>query len=236
MSPHQILTLLGLSPWAWGTPHEGEADGTRWIFGATRCVWTTALHLDPHKKPCAMLCPVGETVDKYQLAQPLHTLIISVWDNTVLLAWVMARLVVGWGAPWPASTSLRGSSPRLKPYLEGLCLSPWAWGAHSREMPTKPEEFLEPSGAFGLWPCTRTYLKILCATLVWLVGRSTNTSSISRCFVQTLFSGLFGICAVADLRPKGPRLQLGHLWVDKLHHRQLCHPCIVLDIAVQFKL
>ena len=35
-----------------------------------------------------------------------------------------------------------------------------------------------------------------------------------------------GKCSMGELRPKGPRLRLGHLW----------HPCTALDIAMQFKL
>ena len=42
--------------------------------------------------------------------------------------------------------------------------------------------------------------------------------------------------SMADLRPKGPLLRLGHLRVGELHHWHLCHPCIALDLAVQFKL
>ena len=41
---------------------------------------------------------------------------------------------------------------------------------------------------------------------------------------------------MADLRSKGPRLRLGHLWVGELQHWHLCPPCIALDLAVQFKL
>ena len=40
-----------------------------------------------------------------------------------------------------------------------------------------------------------------------------------------------GQCLMADLRPKSPRL-----WLDELHHWQLCHHCIALDLAVYFKL
>ena len=42
--------------------------------------------------------------------------------------------------------------------------------------------------------------------------------------------------SMANLRPKGPRLRLGQLRVGKLLHWHLCHPCIALDLVVQFKL
>ena len=32
-----------------------------------------------------------------------------------------------------------------------------------------------------------------------------------------------------------PTLWLDHLWVGKLRHWHLCHPCIALDLAIQFK-
>ena len=42
---------------------------------------------------------------------------------------------------------------------------------------------------------------------------------------------LDGQCSIANLRLKGPWLQVG-----ELHHWHLFHPCIALDFAVKFKL
>ena len=58
-------------------------------------------------------------------------------------------------------------------------------------------------------------------------------------FVQRLFCGLVSVpddqCSMPDLSLKGLQFRLGHLRVDKLHHRHLCHPCIALDLAVPLK-
>ena len=91
------------------------------------------------------------------------------------------------------------------------------------------------------------YFSSIYAKSTWhLVGGTSTQSgdislqrgrSTSHCFVQRLFSGLSGIraqdgqCSMADLRPKGLRLQVGDL-----RHWHFCHPCIALDLAVQFKL
>ena len=56
---------------------------------------------------------------------------------------------------------------------------------------------------------------------------------IILCFLQRLFSGEW---SMVYLRLKTPRLRLGNLWKDELHYRHLCHPCIAVDIVVQFKL
>ena len=42
--------------------------------------------------------------------------------------------------------------------------------------------------------------------------------------------------AKVDLKPKSLRLRLGHLQMGELHHWHLCHPCIALELVVQFKL
>ena len=42
-------------------------------------------------------------------------------------------------------------------------------------------------------------------------------------------------CSIVDLRPKGPRIRWDHYRVGELHY-WLCHPCLALDLAVQFKL
>ena len=66
--------------------------------------------------------------------------------------------------------------------------------------------------------------------------------SISHCAsrrgfsVSCLASVSDGQCSMADLRPKDPRLRLGHLWVGELHYCDLWHLWIALDLAVQFNL
>ena len=61
--------------------------------------------------------------------------------------------------------------------------------------------------------------------------------------MQRLFSGLSSICADRSIfhgRLEAERLPVsagpGYLRVSELHHWHLCHSCIALDLAVQFKL
>ena len=51
-------------------------------------------------------------------------------------------------------------------------------------MPTGSDAFLKPLDVSGLRPCARTYLKRHCATLVWLVGRTTNTNLMQPCYLE----------------------------------------------------
>ena len=56
--------------------------------------------------------------------------------------------------------------------------------------------------------------------------------------LQAIFwhSCRMGYRSMADSRPKGSRLQLGHLRVGELLFWLLCTPCIALDLTVYFKL
>ena len=92
-----------------------------------------------------------------------HALVSRVGQYTDLVGCVLVPVPVGWGAPWLASLSLRGPSQQA---LKG----PFFFFRRVFEA------FLELLGMSGLWPCTQTHLKKWpCATLVWLVGQTTNT-------------------------------------------------------------
>ena len=80
----------------------------------------------------------------------------------------------------------------------------------------------------------RTYLQLLFA----YTGCSLEdlSSILAECSAGCLASVLDGQCSMADLKPKGPQIRLGHLRVGELQHWHFCHLFLALDLAVQFKL
>ena len=75
------------------------------------------------------------------------------------------------------TSSLRGPSPQALTLFGGIRLIAMCLRRHCfRGMPTRHEAFLGMPGMSGLCSCTCTHLKKRsCATVVRLVGRSTNT-------------------------------------------------------------
>ena len=67
-----------------------------------------------------------------------------------------------------------GRPPRLQPSSEGLDLSPDAWGAPKRGMPTGSEAFLELPVALGFGPATGPTLKTALCHIRTLVERRIN--------------------------------------------------------------
>ena len=122
------------------------------------------LHLDPpQKKLCATLIRlVGHTTNTDFMQTELgHTLVDRVGRYTDLVRCVLTLLAVSQGAPWPASSSLRGPSPQggLEPggmVPEVPCF---------REMSPRPKAFLEPPGMSGYNSASGpTTKKALCHT------------------------------------------------------------------------
>ena len=103
--------------------------------------------------------------------------ISRVWTNTDQVGCVLVSVAVGRGAPWPASSSLRGPSFQVLTLLRGAGFIVWRLRRpFFRGMPMGSEAFLEPPGASGLRLCARTHLKkALCHTRP-VGGRLTNTA------------------------------------------------------------
>ena len=78
-------------------------------------------------------------------------------------------------------------------------------------MLTEPKAFLETPSVSGLRPCARIHLERPCATLVWLVGRSTNKTCPPG------FGPVQCLKSTTDSKPKGSRLPLGHLRMGEDH-------------------
>ena len=129
----QAQTLLGgssLSPGTWGALFSGNADKAQDIFVLSRCVWATAMHLDPLKtRPCAILTRLVERVTNiYSLlvdifwSAALGTRLI--WNRLPKLGsqstetawrdcWV-SSVVVACRQDWPTSLRLRALSPQAR--------------------------------------------------------------------------------------------------------------------------
>ena len=93
----------------------------------------------------------------------------------------------------PLDTSplaLGGRPPRLKPSSEGLGLSPDAWGAPKRGMPTGLEAFLELPVALGSGPATGPTLKTALCHIRTLVGRRINIGTSSEVRIRIFWTSL----------------------------------------------
>ena len=73
--------------------------------------------------------------------------------------------------------------PGFNPLRRGLGLSPGAWGAPKRGMPTGSEAFLELPIALGYGPATGLTLKTALCHIRTLVGRRINTAQEPRAVV-----------------------------------------------------
>ena len=97
-------------------------------------------------------------------------------------------------------------------------------------MSTGLKAFLESPGVCGFRPCARTHLKKPCVTLVWLVGRTTNTKKRSGLYHEEGY--LFFSCfsrARTKLQLNGPWLRVGHLPVSD---NAIDNHCIALDSRI----
>ena len=87
------------------------------------------------------------------------------------------------------------------------------------------------SGLYHVTSSISEELKTRLSSQYWKI------SALCRCFfADCLASVPDGQCSMADMRPRGPWVWLGHFQLGELHHWHLCHFCLVLDLVVQFKL
>ena len=114
-----------------------------------------------------------------------HTSVSCVGRYTDRVGYVLARLTVGWGSFWPASSSLReGVPPGFNPPRKGLGLSPGAPEMPLfRWMPTVPVAFL---GMVGVSAPGTHLKKAFCR----LVRRKTNTDTCVRTVYECRWAGI----------------------------------------------
>ena len=108
-------------------------------------------------------------------------------------------------------------------------LSPGAWGAPKRGMPTGSEAFLELPIVLGYGPATGPTLNTALCHIRTLVGRRINTAR-PRLFSWAVWhSCRMGARNQEQTRGRiGPQLRLGNLRVGELH---FCPLCTALDQA-----
>ena len=124
-------------------------------------------------------------------------LLCVLWWGTLDLLWFWAAQSVRVCSTTGYITSgLRGPSPRLWPSSEGLGLSPGAWGAPKRGMPTGSEAFLELPIALGYGPATGPTLNTALCHIRTLVGRRINTAPRARFFFFFFFLDDAALCPV----------------------------------------
>ena len=139
----------------------GNADGAKGVFGAARHTWATAHCPDPHKKVLCQTDLLGWADDKYwQPPSRVERIHYSRWDLTSMVEpheAVSQALTLHGGVrskAWHPSLSLLGEC------VEGQ------------------KHFWSTLGVSGVRPCALTHLKKPCASLFWMLGRTTNTDNL----------------------------------------------------------
>ena len=235
----QTLTLLGgarLIAWRVRGPLKGISTGAE-TFLSRRVRLSYGL-----KKPCATLMQlVGRSTNTTRPA-------ITHFDRPCL-----GKHGPGWVCPGSSASQLRcaltsildplatvapGSNPPWRSWVYHLSLE----APFFSRLPTGPEALLDPPRVsllidLRLEPPKKGLILYLS---VWFDSRQISARSataLCRGFsADCITSQPDGECFMADLRPNGPRVRQGHLQVGELHHWHICHPCIALNLAVQFKL
>ena len=166
-----------------------------WSIVLARRFWATTLHPDPLKKLWCLTRSVGRTYDKYWrvekyaislgIAGLRHPSVNRIGRYTDQFRCILAPVAV-WKAGIHVTRAKTGSPPASERIPQAQLLLGEvrfiAWNLR----------WLLVGNAYGVWgllclpgvtglrPCAWTQLKMSCATLIRLVGRTTNTETYAK--------------------------------------------------------